>query len=137
MRLCAPPTPCRVGCIHCCRRDKKKKEKKKQAISCFTWCGYPISYTKHVAKQMYANMLPFLVDVLFLAEPSQIQSKNSLMKYDILGAMTCICCFLESGGLLERVILEHIFAISFPPRWRQLKFSILHTSICPPCCISE
>lgn len=38
--LCAPPTPCREGCIHCCRRDKKK------AISCFTWCGYPISYTK-------------------------------------------------------------------------------------------
>lgn len=23
--LCAPPTPCREGCIHCCRRDKKKK----------------------------------------------------------------------------------------------------------------
>lgn len=25
---------------------------KKKAISCFTWCGYPISYTKHVTKQM-------------------------------------------------------------------------------------
>lgn len=27
-------------------------KKKKKAISCFTWCGYPISYTKHVTKQM-------------------------------------------------------------------------------------
>lgn len=77
---------------------------------------------------MHANMLLFLVDVLFLAEPSQIRSKNSLMKYDILGAMTCICCLLESGGLWERVILQHIFAISFSQIWRQLKLSILYTS---------
>lgn len=49
--------------------------KKKKAISCFTWCGYPISYTKHVVKQMYANMLLFLVDVLSPGEPSQICSK--------------------------------------------------------------
>lgn len=51
------------------------KKKKKEAISCFTWCGYPISYTKHVAKRMYANMLLFLIDVLSPGEPSRICSK--------------------------------------------------------------
>lgn len=50
-------------------------KKKKKAILWFTWCGYPISYTKHVAKQMYATMLLFLEDVLSPGEPSQICSK--------------------------------------------------------------
>ena len=51
------------------KKKRKKKKKKKEAISCFTWCGYPISYTKHVAKRMYANMPLFLIDVLSPGEP--------------------------------------------------------------------
>lgn len=43
---------------------------RKKAISCFTRCGYPISYTKHVAKRMYANMPLSLIHVLFSGEPS-------------------------------------------------------------------
>lgn len=70
----------------------KKPKKKNQAISCFTWCGYPISYTKHVAKQMFANAsVPGRCFILGKAFTNTEQ--NSLMKYYILGTMTCICCF--------------------------------------------
>lgn len=105
---------------------KINKEREREAISCFTWCGYPISYTKHVAKEMCANALPFLVDVLFLGEPSQTRSKTVWWNI-IFWAQCLLLLFLERGGPLGKVISKHVclFGAISSPKW-PLKVPQLH-----------
>lgn len=79
---------------------------------------------------MYATLLLFPLDVLFLAEPSQTGAKQS---DEILyfGRNDLHLLFLErGGGVLGRVNLPYIclFGVSLSPIWPQLKPPILHTS---------
>lgn len=66
-----------------------------RAISCFTWCGYPISYTKHVTKQMmpicFCSWRMFFIFFYPPGEASEIIQPSRMMKYYILSAIVCPC----------------------------------------------